>query len=228
MLISLVIPTLNEATKLPYLLADFARQKVAHEVIVVDGGSCDDTVEVARASGAKVLHAQRGRGQQLADGAALAQGNVLLFLHADSYFPTGGLGRIAEAFASNSNIVGGNFRLLFDGADRFSLWLNEFYAWIRGHGVYYGDSGIFVHRSVYRSIGGIRPIALMEDYDFVRRLEDAGSTCCIDYPPLVTSSRRFAGRHPVAIVAGWLAIHALYYIGLSPRRLAVLYKSARA
>jgi rSAM/selenodomain-associated transferase 2 len=228
MLISVIVPTLDEAARLPGLLADLAEQKVVHEVIVVDGGSRDGTVDLARASGATMLRASRGRGQQLAEGAAIARGDVFLFLHADCRFPTGGLAHVADALATNSRLVGGNFRLLFEGNDRFSLWLNDFYAWIRHRGVYYGDSGIFVRRSIYRRIGGIRPIALMEDYDLVRRLEAAGPTCCIDYPPLVTSSRRFAGRHPAAIVAGWLAIHALYYIGLSPRRLAVLYRSARA
>lgn len=228
MLTSVIIPTLDEAARLPGLLADLARQKVAHEVIVVDGGSRDGTVDLARASGATVLRTRRGRGQQLAAGAAAAQGDVFLFLHADCRFPTGGLAHIGEALANDTRIVGGNFRLLFDGNDRFSLWLNDFYAWIRDRGLYYGDSGIFVRRSIYHRIGGIKPIALMEDYDFVRRLEPVGRTHCIDYPPLITSSRRFAGRHPAAIVAGWLAIHALYSIGLSPRRLAVLYRSARA
>lgn len=228
MLISVIIPTLDEVDKLPGLLADLAHQGAAHEVIVADGGSRDGTADLAQTRGATVLRAPRGRGQQLAEGAALARGDVLLFLHADSRFPTGGLARVADALAANPATVGGNFRLIFDGNDRFSLWLNDFYAWIRGHGFYYGDSGIFMRQSVYRQIGGVRPIALMEDYDLVRRLEAAGPTCCIDYPPLVTSSRRFEGRHPIAIVAGWLAIHALYYIGLPPRRLAVLYRSARA
>jgi hypothetical protein len=68
----------------------------------------------------------------------------------------------------------------------------------------------------------------MEDYDFTRRLERAGRTCCIIDPPLVTSSRRFDGRHPIAIVWGWLKIHALYHLGVPPRRLAGLYEAQRA
>jgi hypothetical protein len=74
----------------------------------------------------------------------------------------------------------------------------------------------------------MQPIALMEDYDFVRRLERAGPTICIDDPPLVTSSRRFTGRSPVAIVAGWLRIHALFHLGVSPDRLARIYDGAKA
>jgi hypothetical protein len=67
----------------------------------------------------------------------------------------------------------------------------------------------------------------MEDYAFVRRLERSGRTCCVDDPPLTTSSRRFSRRHPVAIVAGWLFIHALFHLGVAPSRLATLYDSGR-
>ena len=67
----------------------------------------------------------------------------------------------------------------------------------------------------------------MEDYDFSRRLERSGPTCCIEEPALVTSGRRFEGRRPLAIVAGWLVIHALFHLGVSPERLARLYNSKR-
>ena len=76
-------------------------------------------------------------------------------------------------------------------------------------------------------LGGLRPLALMEDYDLVRRLERAGPTLCIADPPLVTSSRRFHGRGRAAIVAGWLRIHALYHLRLPDRLLARLYDSER-
>ncbi|MEE8225733.1 MAG: hypothetical protein V3R30_02845, partial [Kiloniellales bacterium] len=88
---------------------------------------------------------------------------------------------------------------------------------------YYGDSGVFVRRDVYDALGGVRPIALMEDFDFTRRLERFGETCCIDEPPLITSSRRFEGRHPIQIVWGWLKIHALFYLNVSPNLLARMY-----
>jgi hypothetical protein len=74
-------------------------------------------------------------------------------------------------------VVGGNFRLLFEGKDGFSRWLTGFYALIRRLGFYYGDSGIFVRRAALDAIGGVRPIALMEDYDLVRRLRRAGPSC---------------------------------------------------
>jgi len=225
--ISIVIPTLDEAPRLPRLLADLRAGGEAAEIIVADGGSTDATRAIAREMGASVVRAARGRGSQIAAGAAQACGETLLFLHADSRFPAGGLARISAELAARPEAVGGNFRLTFDGGTAFDAWLTRFYAWIRARGFYYGDSGIFVRRAVYHRIGGMRPIALMEDYDFVRRLERAGPTICIAEPALVTSSRRFAGRAPVAIVAGWLGIHALFHLGLSPDCLARIYDRAQ-
>ena len=226
-MISVIIPTLNEAQNLPRLLAALARETAVHEVIVVDGGSQDSTVDVARKFDIQVIESGPGRGVQLRHGADAATGDVLLFLHADSEFPAGGLDRIVENLATSPDIVGGNFRLLFSGETRFSRWLTRYYAWIRRRGLYYGDSAIFVRRDVYDAIGGVRPIALMEDFDFVRRMERFGRTVCILHPPLVTSSRRFEGRNSVCIVFGLLRIHALYHLGVSPDRLASIYYARR-
>ncbi len=221
-MISVVIPTMDEAKTLPRLLAGLQRQIAPSEIILVDGGSRDDTVPRAREYRVKVVHSAPGRGTQLRAGAEAARGDILLFLHADSVFPDGGLARIEEVLES-SRIVGGNFRLLFDGDSGFSRWLTRTYAWARRHGLYYGDSGVFVRRDVYDALGGVRPIALMEDFDFTRRLERFGETCCIDEPPLITSSRRFEGRHPLRIIWGWLKIHALFYLNVSPNLLARMY-----
>jgi rSAM/selenodomain-associated transferase 2 len=226
-MISVIIPTLNEGARLPRLLATLCAEPVASEIIVADGGSVDDTVAIAREAGVKVIATAPGRGGQIRAGAETARSDIFLFLHADSVFPTGGLARIEEAL-SDGRIVGGNFRLHFDGPSGFARWLTGFYAFIRWLGVYYGDSGVFVRRRVYDALGGVRPIALMEDFDFNRRLERAGTTCCIDEPPLITSSRRFAGRHPLAIIWGWIRIHALFYLDASPTRLARVYDAERA
>ena len=224
-MISVIVPTLDEAARLPTLLQTVADEPEAHEVIVVDGGSRDQTTSLA-AAGARLLVVPAGRGAQLAAGAAAARGDTLLFLHADSRFPAGGLAAVTQALREPT-VLGDNFRLHFDGGDGFSRWLDGFYAWLRARGLYYGDSGIFVRRAVYERLGGIRPIPLMEDYDFVRRLEAAGGTVCIDAPALVTSARRFQGRRPAAIVAGWLLIHGLYHLGVDPAMLARLYRSDR-
>lgn len=223
-MISVIVPTLDEAEALPKLLRALAAQGEAHELIVADGGSRDDTVALARAAGARVVAAPRGRGTQLAAGAAAARGDVLWFLHADTVPPYAAIRALAHALGRRE-VVGGNFRLCFDGATRFDRFMTRFYAVIRRLGLYYGDSGIFVRREIYHAIGGMRPLALMEDYDFVRRLRRAGTTICVRFPPLVTSSRRFAGRSPLAIVSGWLAIHALFALGVRAEVLARVYRS---
>jgi rSAM/selenodomain-associated transferase 2 len=225
-MISVIVPTLDEEVALSRLMARLAAESAPHEVIVSDGGSADGTVALAAGNGARIVAGARGRGAQLAAGADAARGELLWFLHADSLPGPGALGAIGAALADPA-VVGGNFSLRFDGGTAFDRWLTGFYAWFRRHGLYYGDSGIFVRRAVYRRIGGIRPMALMEDYEFSRRLNRAGAVACIADPPLTTSSRRFQGRRPAAIVAGWLAIHALYHLGAPPALLARLYRSAR-
>lgn len=226
-MISVIIPTLNEAQSLPTLLAQLRAEVSLGEIIVSDGGSTDATRSAALAGGARWVCGPPGRGGQLARGIAASRGSVLLMLHADTAFPPGGLAAIEAALARRAEAPGGNFSLLFDGEEAFSRWLESFYARLRRHGVYYGDSGIFVRRTALDAIGGIRPIALMEDFDLVRRLERAGPTLHIETPALVTSSRRFAGRGRVAIIAGWLRVHLLYALGVAPDRLAALYDSAR-
>ena len=233
--ISIVIPALDERENLERLIpalatddpADDPAGDVGYEIIVVDGGSRDGSADVARALGARVLTTTRGRGNQLRAGADAARGEVMWFLHADCRPAVGAVRAIAAALGGRPELVGGNFRLMFEGGMRFDRWLTGFYAWFRGHGLYYGDSGIFVRRRAYRECGGFRPIALMEDYDFTRRLERLGATVCIEDPPLLTSSRRFKGRSAPAIVYGWLRIHALYHLGVRPERLARIYDSAR-
>jgi rSAM/selenodomain-associated transferase 2 len=224
-MISIIIPTLNEERSLSSLLDATRQQGADHEVIVVDGGSRDRTLDIAREHGVRTISSRPGRGAAICAGAAAAHGEVLFFLHADSRLPPRALDRINEALDANANIVGGNFRLVFDGETRFSRWLTAFCAWIRSLGHYYGDSGIFVRRSVYDALGGFRPIPVMEDWEFVRRLEGFGRTACIKDPPLITSSRRFEKRRPVEIVYGWVRLHVLYWLGVSPDRLAEIYRN---
>ena len=224
-MISVVIPTWREAPRIGPLLRSLAAEATPHELIVVDGGSSDGTALAAERTGAaRVLRTPPGRGRQLAAGLAAARGDAVLFLHADTAFPPGGLAAVAELMDRRPDVVGGNFRLLFDGDPAMAEWLRRFYATIRAVGLFYGDSGIFARRAVLDAVGGVRPMALMEDYDLVRRLRRAGPLACIADPPLVTSTRRFEGRGRAAILAGWARIHLLHWAGVAPERLAAIYE----
>ena len=146
-MISVIIPVLNEAPRLAALIGGLQAQPTRHEIIVVDGGSRDGSAALAQSLGATVLHSAGGRGGQLAAGARAAAGDIVLFLHADTEFPAGGLALI-EAKLAATDLVGGNFRIRFEGTRLFVRALNRFYGWIRSHGLYYGDSAIFVRRPV--------------------------------------------------------------------------------
>lgn len=225
--ISVIVPTLDEAETLAPLIEALKREPELLEIVVADSSSADGTPTLAQAMDCHVIVAERGRGQALRAGAAKARGEILLFLHADSVLSPGSLGAIAAILERDVNCPGGNFRLLFDGRHRFARWLTAVYPQLRRFGLYYGDSGIFVRRAAYDAIGGIKPIAIMEDYDFVRRLERVGRTCRIEDPPLITSSRQLATRHPLVIVALCCVIHILYALGVPPAWLASLYYPRR-
>lgn len=225
-MISIIIPTLNEADRLPGFLKSLPAKTEALEVIISDGGSEDDTLDIAMAWGARCETGSRGRGQQLARGADVAHGDILLFLHADTELPANALTQIRNALEEPS-ILGGNFELQFDGGDDFANWLNGYYAWLRSKGFYYGDSAIFVRRTIYEALGGIRPVSLMEDYDFVRRLERTGQTVCLNGPGATTSSRRFQGRKPWWIFWQWVYLHMLFHLRVPSSVLARLYRSEK-
>lgn len=222
-MISIIIPVLNEAARLPPLLQALAGEEAEHEVILADVGSSDASTEIAQRLGAKVILSKPGRGTQILQGVAEARGDVLFFLHADTTFPSGGLRHLENTLERIPEVIGGNFRLLFDGGDRFSRGLTRVYGWVRYLRLYYGDSGIFIRRSAYDAIGGMRAIPVMEDLDFVARMESYGKTCCIAEPPLITSSRRFEGRRASEIVYGWMKLHFLFWLGVAPDRLAIMY-----
>lgn len=220
--LSIIIPTLNEAKNLPALLKALGRTDA--EILIVDGGSTDRTVTCAIENGAKIVSSERGRGQQLKTGVENSTGDIIWFLHADTLPGPGAIAAIRRSL-EDPNLMGGNFRIVFDGNDPFSNWLTRFYAWFRAKGLYYGDSGIFIRRDALAEIGGVLPIALMEDFDLSRRMERTGRTICIEDPPVISSSRRFKSRRRWRIFLQWLWIHTLYYLRVDGKRLARLYRS---
>ncbi len=224
--LSVIIPTWCEAEGIAAAVS-YGRA-IGDEVIVADAGSPDGTAEIAAAHGARVVHCpHKGRGAQLCAGASAAVGDIFLFLHADAALPSGARALILERLA-DPDVLGGNFLLEFAGPSRFAplfSYANDLRR--RALGIYYGDSAIFVRRSVYHELGGFRPYPIFEDHDFVQRLERRGRTAYIREARVRVSSRRYEGA-PLRTLAGWALLHSLYsFGGIAPERLVALYADMR-
>jgi rSAM/selenodomain-associated transferase 2 len=225
MRVSIIVPTLNEQTRISTTLRKLLQLAGGKEIAVVDGGSKDRTLELARAEGVRTINAPRGRGPQMHAGVMETTGDVLWFVHADTIPPSEALEDIRTALA-DPEVVGGNFGLLFDGPSRAARQLTAIYPSLRRLGLCYGDSGMFVRREVYERIGGFRPLPLFEDLDLLRRLRRTGRFVHLPQR-MVTSSRRFENENFILVWLQWTALQVLYWCGISPRILARWYRHMR-
>src|SRR5437016_3746990 len=197
--ISVIIPTLNEGKYLEATLQRLVQNAPQHEIIVSDGGSTDETIQIAAQHGATIITsalASAGRALQMNSGARTATGEILLFLHADTYLRSTSLSQIETAL-QNPGAVGGGFARRFDSQSpflRFSCWLATWRC--RKLGWFLGDQAIFVRRTVFDQLQGFRDMPVFEDLDFSRRLARAGKVVTIS-PGIVCSARRFYRRGPL-------------------------------
>ncbi|NOG71660.1 TIGR04283 family arsenosugar biosynthesis glycosyltransferase [Roseicella sp. DB1501] len=223
--LSIVIPTLNAAATLGPVLAACAkaRAEAVAEIILVDGGSRDGTVAVARAAGCRVIEAPRGRGPQLAAGARAANGDWLLFLHADTR-PAPGWSGIARGFMAAPGNAGraGYFAFALDDPAPAARRLERLVAWrCRRLGLPYGDQGLLLSRAFHDALGGVRPIPLMEDVDLVRRI---GRRRLVGLPvAALTSAARWRREGWRRRSARNLLCLSLFFLGLPPRLIQRLY-----
>lgn len=210
MTISVVIPALEEAARIRRAVESVTDPHV--EVIVVDGGSQDETVRLARDAGARVFVAQegqRGRAHQLRLGGEKSKGDVVLFLHADTLL-TAGWREAVEGALADPECSGGAFSLRFAERGGWERWLE---AWVALRiallDLPYGDQAIFLRREVLEGMGGVPSVPIMEDLDLVRAIKRAGRLRILALTA-TTSSRRYRGRgtlrtifwHQVALL-GW-------------------------
>jgi rSAM/selenodomain-associated transferase 2 len=213
-MLSVVLPTLNAEATLPACLAAIGD---ADEIVVADGASADGTRAAAEANGARVIDVLRGRGLQLRAGAAAAQGDWLLFLHADTILGAGWRAAV-DAHAEAAPDEAACFRFRLDDAGWQARLIERGVAARRFP---YGDQGLLISRALYDALGGYRPLPLMEDVDLVRRigtrrlrLLDISAT---------TSAQRWRRNGWFRRSARNLGLLALYRLGASPERLAKLY-----
>jgi rSAM/selenodomain-associated transferase 2 len=190
-MISVIIPAFNEQEELPETLRRVALNAVEHEIILADGGSTDSTCLIGEEAGAVIARCDRKqRASQMNVGAAKAQGNALLFLHADTWLNRDSLAQIEKALVI-SGCVGGGFTRRFR-SDSLFLRLTSATADFRCRtlGWFLGDQAIFVRRDTFSKIGGFADRSQFEDLDFCRRMKNEGKLAVIA-PSILSSARRF-------------------------------------
>ena len=230
MTISVIIPTLNEEASLPRTLACLSSSALT-EIIIVDGGSTDGTLNLAqefcaRTVNARIITAPRGRARQMNEGAKVSQGEILLFLHADTQLPEQA-GQVIESALAKHTAVGGRFNVRFDSPSAWGRVISSFMNHrSRLTGIATGDQAIFVRRHVFELLRGFSEIPLMEDIEFSGRLQQAGRTVALR-DSVVTSFRRWDAEGPLRTILLMWALRFLYWVGISPLRLSRWYKVLR-
>lgn len=190
-MISVVIPTYNEEKVLPATLGELFCQSGDYEVLVVDGGSLDRTAEIIQAEPrTRLLTARKGRAAQMNAGAKAAQGEWLLFLHADTVLPPGAIRRL-NRLEADLNVQAGGFLHRFSGND-WRLKLISFLDNVRclRSRIVYGDQALFVRRTLFHELGGFPNQAILEDVAFCEKLIKTTYPLLLT-PPVVTDSRKF-------------------------------------
>jgi rSAM/selenodomain-associated transferase 2/rSAM/selenodomain-associated transferase 1 len=224
--LSIVVPTLDEAERLTATLASLAPLRTAgHEVIVVDGGSRDDTLSVAKPLADRVLAAPRGRAAQMNTGASVASGSVLLFLHADCVLPEHGAAAIEGAHRSGYRW--GRFDVKLEGR---SPWLPVVAVLMNLRssltGICTGDQGLFVERSTFAATGGYPPIPLMEDVALSKTLKATAGPPKRVHLRIVASGRRWDERGALATIATMWSLRFAWWRGANAYDLATRYSGS--
>lgn len=224
MKVSMIVPALNEAGCIAATLDALRALPGDFDILVVDGGSSDDTVRLARDRGVRAVVGPRGRGAQMNYGAELADGDVVIFVHADTLLPDDAYTLITDALRDPA-VIGGCFRLGFDRTNP----LLRMYAWctrFRFRLLHFGDQAFFTRAEHFRAIGGYRAYPIMEDVDFWRRMMRAGRVAVLG-ASVVSSARRYRSNGIVRQQLLNLALVFLFCLGVSPFTLSRFYRMVR-
>jgi uncharacterized protein len=221
-MLSVIIPVLNETAHLTRTLHS-VQAAAGVEVIVVDGGSQDDTVSLARSLGAQVVVSAPGRAAQMNAGAAIAQGAILLFLHGDTCLPVD-YDRWILATLKLPGVLVGAFELGIEGQERGLRWVEWGVKWrSRICQLPYGDQGLFLRAETFQQVGGFPQVPIMEDFVFVQAMKGRGRVA-IAPVSVQTSSRRWKKLGILRTTMTNQVILLGYGLGVSPSRLAQWYR----
>jgi rSAM/selenodomain-associated transferase 2 len=225
--ISIIIPILNEEAVITQTL--FAMQPLrarGHEVIVVDGGSDDASLMHSQSLADRVVQGPRGRSRQMNAGASLANGEIFLFLHADTFLPEGADHLIISKMNQNGKIWG-HFDVRLSGKHPLVRTIEFLMNWrSRFTGIATGDQGIFVRRKTFHSIGGFPAIDLMEDITLSKTLKKYGHPLCLRQR-VIASSRRWEKNGIFRTVLLMWYLRLAYFFGADPQYLARLYRRSK-
>ena len=223
--ISIIIPTLNESKNIKATLASTQASRNV-EVIVVDGGSQDNTVDIAKSFGVTVISGYQNRASQMNAGAMNATGDILLFLHADTLLPANFDTMIRTAL-QQPIVVAGAFSLRINAA-KAGLRLVEWGVKWRSKCLQmpYGDQGIFLSKEKFNNIGGFPELPIMEDFELIRHLKHLGKITFIP-TPVVTSPRRWLKKGILQTTFINQIVIIAYFIGISPKRIRGWYRGEK-
>lgn len=220
--LSIIIPVLNEAAGIGNALQPLqVLRQPGVEIIVVDGGSADNTVHLAETLADRVIIAPQGRGSQMNAGAALAQSDTLLFLHADTRLPAATPDLVSQAIAQGA--AWGRFDVLIDGQVAGLRLVAFMMNWrSRLTGIATGDQAIFVTKTAFTAANGFPDIPLMEDIVFSRRLLAIGRPACLS-EKVTTAGRRWETHGVLRTILLMWQLRLRFFFGASPQALAKEY-----
>jgi len=233
-MISAIIVAYNEEVRIQSIIGELRKQQFSgeYEIILADGSSTDNTISLAEQGGISIIKCRSGKACQMNDAAKVARGDVLFFVHADMKLADNTMSVIQKQI--DLGFDGGGFANVFDEYNNkiknIGTWMNFRFINKREQsdsGIFYGDNGIFVKRSVIDALQGFKEIPIMEDYDFSKRMRQHFKVIKIKQPPIIISARRHIKVGFFKTRFQWIAIRKLYQLGVQPKVLAQWYGDIR-